>query len=126
MTEQLVAVAVTPDGSIAAHAGRALWWQVYVVPDDADPRLAWTLDLTNLGCLHEWHVHGDGDRHPLHFVDVAIAASAGEGVRRRLQQRQTELLTTSAVNPAQAVAAYRVGTLPAGLPHEPQTCHQVH
>ena len=81
MTEKLLAVAVTQDGTLAAHAGRALRWQVYVVPEAADISLAWTLDLTKTGCLHEWHVRGEGDRHPLHFVDIAIAASAGEGVR---------------------------------------------
>ena len=123
MAEQLVAVAVTNDGTIAPHAGRALQWNVYVVPEAADTRLAWRLDLTNTGCLHEWHVHGDGERHPLHFVDVAIAASAGEGVRRRLSQRNTELLTTGEANPDQALAAYRSGTLPEGLPHEKQPCH---
>ena len=122
MTEKLVAVAVANDGSIAPHAGRALRWMVYVVSDEADTSLAWTLDLTNTGCLHEWHVRGDGNRHPLHFVDVAIAASAGEGVRRRLQQRNTELLTTIEANPDKAVEAYRTGNLVEGLPHEDQAC----
>ncbi len=123
MTEKLLAVAVTADGAIAAHAGRALQWHVYVVPSDADISLAWTLDLTQMGCLHEWHVRGEGDRHPLHFVDVAIAASAGEGVRRRLAARNTELLTTSEPHPEAAVNAYRQGNLPAGLPHEAPVCH---
>lgn len=123
MTEQLVAVAVTKEGSLAAHAGRALQWQVYVVVDEAEMTLAWTLDLTQTGCLHEWHVRGEGDRHPLHFVDIALAASAGEGVRRRLQQRDTELLTTSEPDPKKAIAAYLSGNLPAGLPHEKSVCH---
>jgi hypothetical protein len=123
MAEKLVAVAVKNDGTIASHAGRALRWNVYVVPEDTDPNLAWTLDLTNTGCLHEWHVNGDGNRHPLHFVDIAIAASAGEGVQRRLQERNTELLTTSEAKPEKAIAGYRTGTLPAGLPHEKQPCH---
>lgn len=123
MAEQLIAVAVTNDGSIAAHAGRALQWQVYTVSDQAAPCLAWTLDLTGCGCLHEWHVRGDGNRHPLHFVDIAIAASAGEGVRQKLQQRNTELLTTSEENPERAIAAYLDGNLPEGLPHEKVACH---
>ena len=123
MAEQLIAVAVADDGTIAAHAGRALQWQVYVVSDEVDPCLAWTLNLTTMGCLHEWHVRGDGDRHPLHVVDVAIAASAGEGVRRRLQQRETELLTTCETNPEKAIAAYVGGNLPEGLPHEKVACH---
>ncbi len=122
MAEKLVAVAITGDGSIAHHAGRALRWNVYLVPDNADASLAWTLDLTPTGCLHEWHVHGDGNRHPLHFVDVAIAASAGEGVRRRLRERDTELLTTSEANSEQAITGYLTGTLPEGLPHAKQPC----
>ena len=122
MTDTLVAIAITNDGTIAPHAGRALRWMVYAVRDTAEPTLAWTLDLTPTGCLHEWHVHGDGNRHPLHDVDVAIAASAGEGVRRRLQQRNTELLTTIETNPDGAVKAYWTGNLAEGLPHENQAC----
>lgn len=122
MTEKLVAVAIGKDGSVAPHAGRALQWQVYVVPEDANASLAWTLDLTAVGCLHEWHVRGDGNRHPLHLVDVALAASAGEGVRRRLQERDTELITTVAASSDEAVNAYLTGNLAAGLPHE-AACH---
>jgi predicted Fe-Mo cluster-binding NifX family protein len=122
MTEKLVAVAVTNDGSITPHAGRALRWMVYIVPDEVEASLVWTLDLTDIGCLHEWHVRGDGNRHPLHFVDIAIAASAGEGVRRRLQQRNTELLTTIETNPDKAVKAYQKGNLVGGLPHKDQPC----
>ena len=124
MTEKLVAVAVANDGNIAPHAGRALRWLVYIVSNEVDASLAWTLNLTNMGCLHEWHIRGDGERHALHFVDVAIAASAGEGVRRRLHQRNTELLTTTETNPEQAVKAYWAGNLAAGLPHDHQACLQ--
>lgn len=123
MTEKLIAVAITDDGRIAPHAGRALRWRIYVVAEEAETNLAWTLDLTQIGCLHEWHIRGDGNRHALHFVDIAIAASAGEGVRRRLQQRNTELLTTSEAHPDKAVEAYQAGNLPEGLPHEKQACH---
>ncbi|MGK7946623.1 MAG: NifB/NifX family molybdenum-iron cluster-binding protein [Microcystaceae cyanobacterium] len=122
MTEKLVGVAVTNDGSIAPHAGRALRWMIYLMSDQPEVKLAWTLDLTKMGCLHEWHVRGDGNRHPLHFVDIVIAASAGEGVRKRLQERNTELLTTIETDPAQAVEAYRTGNLVEGLPHEKQPC----
>lgn len=122
MNEKLVAVAVGEDGNIAPHAGRASRWLVFVVADDSGASLAWTLDLTDIGSLHEWHVRGDGDRHPLHYVDVAIAGSAGEGVKRRLFERNTELLTTIETTPLDAVEAYRVGELADGLPHEEQHC----
>ncbi|MBP0020384.1 MAG: nitrogen fixation protein [Cyanobacteria bacterium SBLK] len=122
MVEKLVAVAVANDGSIAAHAGRALQWKVYLISDEINASLTWTLNLTKTGCLHEWHVRGDGDRHPLHFVDIAIAASAGEGVRRRLQERNTELFTTIETNPEKAVKDYWTGNLAEGLPHDHKAC----
>lgn len=122
MGEKLIAVAVREDGCIAPHAGRASRWMVYVVNDESGASLAWTLELTDIGSLHEWHVRGDGERHPLHYVDVAIAGSAGEGVKRRLFERSTELFTTGETSPDKAVVAYRNGTLTEGLPHEEQQC----
>ena len=125
MNEKLVAVAVKDDGSIAPHAGRASRWMVYIVADDMeDPTLAWTLDLTDTGTLHEWHVRGDGGRHPLHYVNTAIAESAGEGVTRRLLERKTELLTTTETSPLAAIKAYRAGQLAEGLPHDEQHCRE--
>jgi len=52
MTEKLIALAVGNNGSLAPHAGRALRWLVYAVSGDSEPSLAWTLDLTDTGCLH--------------------------------------------------------------------------
>ncbi|MGY6275402.1 NifB/NifX family molybdenum-iron cluster-binding protein [Methylomonas sp. MgM2] len=126
MAEKLIAVAVGNDGNIAPHAGRALKWMVYVVNGESDAGLAWTLDLTDIGCLHEWHVRGDGNRHPLHYVDVAIAGSAGEGVVRRLAERSTELATTAEVCPLKAVESYLAGKLAEGLPHDEQQCLKGH
>ncbi|WP_445370252.1 NifB/NifX family molybdenum-iron cluster-binding protein [Methylomonas sp. HW2-6] len=125
MTQKIIAVAVNQDGTIAAHAGRAANWRVYVA-SESGVELAWTLDLTEFGGLHEWHVRGDGNRHPLHDVDVAIAASAGDGVIRRLAERNTELLTTGETSPLQAIAAYLAGKLAAGLPHDEQQCLNGH
>ncbi|OQW78668.1 MAG: nitrogen fixation protein [Proteobacteria bacterium ST_bin11] len=122
MIEILIAVAVETDGGIAAHAGRASRWLVYVAGKEPEASLAWTLDLTDIGSLHEWHVRGDGNRHPLHYVDVAIAGSAGDGVKRNLLERNTHLYTTVEKSPAKAVAAYLAGELADGLPHAEQHC----
>ncbi|MDP2200380.1 MAG: nitrogen fixation protein [Methylicorpusculum sp.] len=124
MTEKLIALAVGDDGNLAPHAGRALRWMVYVVSDATEPSLAWTLDLTDAGSLHEWHVRGDGNRHPLHYVDVAIAGSAGDGVKRNLLQRNTTLLTTVETLPINALEVYRTGVLTEGLPHQEQQCQK--
>ncbi|OAI24476.1 NifB/NifX family molybdenum-iron cluster-binding protein [Methylomonas koyamae] len=125
MAQKIIAVAMNQDGTIAAHAGRAATWQVYAA-DEFGAELAWTLDLTEFGGLHEWHVRGDGNRHPLHYVDAAIAASAGDGVIRRLAERNTELVTTSETSPQQAIAAYLAGKLAVGLPHDDQQCLKGH
>ncbi|WGS87840.1 nitrogen fixation protein [Methylomonas sp. UP202] len=122
MTDKLIAIAVDTDGRVASHAGRASRWLVYVVTKESRADLAWTLDLTDIGSLHEWHVRGDGNRHPLHTVDVAIAGSAGDGVIRNLATRSTELLTTGETSPDQALAAYLAGTLSEGPAHDEQHC----
>lgn len=118
----LIAVALRDDGLVSPHAGRADCWQVYAVEDGQAPVLAWTLALTAAGSLHEWHVRADNSRHPLHAVDIAIAGSAGEGVTRRLQEKGTELVTTTAEEPLQAVLLHLQGQLPDGLPHEEMEC----
>lgn len=126
MHEKLIAVAVDDEGNIAPHAGRAPIWMVYVVGDASEASLVWTLDLTKIGSLHEWHVRGDGNRHPLHTVDVAIAGSAGDGVIQRLSERETELVTTAATSPLKALQAYLAGNLAEGLPHDEQQCLKGH
>ena len=93
MTTPLIAVAVLKNGNISGHAGRTVNWDVYAT-DSEEPLLVWSIRLSKSGSLHEWHVRGNGERHPLHSVDVAICGSAGEGVTRRLAERDTQLLTT--------------------------------
>lgn len=122
MTASLIAIAIQDDNTISPHAGRAQHWEVYDVQPDQEPVLAWTLNLTETGCLHEWHVRGDGNRHPLHSVDVAIAGSGGEGVRNRLAERDTQLVTTTETSPQKALSDFVNDTLEPGLPHDEQSC----
>lgn len=123
MTLSLIAVAVQKDGTLSPHAGRALHWDIYAVEDgNGEPARVWSLELTESGCLHEWHVRGDGNRHPLHSVDVALAGSGGEGVVRRLAERQTVLVSTAESDPLLAVKGYIAGNLRNGLPHDESTC----
>ncbi len=124
MAEQriLVAVAVDDEGQVSGHAGRAECWQVFDLwPGDA-PRLIYTVNLESQSSLHLWHTQAWPERHPLHAVDVAIAASAGDGVIRRLASRDTLMLTTRETDPLTAVRAWRAGTLPEGLPHDEHSC----
>lgn len=126
MTTTLIAVAVRPDGTVSPHAGRALLWRVYAVSTltdgEASPVPAWDIHLTQSGCLHEWHVRPDNGRHPLHTVDIAIAGSAGDGVHKRLADRNTTLVATSEPDPLKAVLDYMSGTLAPALPHDEREC----
>jgi len=121
MTTPLIAVAVLKNGKISGHAGRTVNWDVYAV-DGAEPVLVWNIKLKKPGTLHEWHVNGNGERHPLHSADVAICGSGGEGVTRRLAERDTKLITTAETDPVKAIKDYLNGTLAAGLPHDEADC----
>lgn len=122
MTQQLIAVAVRENGQISPHAGRALHWQVYVADEQNRFSKAWEINLTETGCLHEWHVRNDNSRHPLHSVDVCLAGSAGEGVTQRLAERNTQLLDTAEKDPEGAVTHYLAGTLLPGKGHNAGEC----
>ncbi len=121
MTETLIAVATQDNGNISPHAGRATHWNVYAVSSEKTDKV-WDMNLSKAGCLHEWHVRGDGNRHPLHHTDIAICGSAGEGVTRRLAERNTQLITTTETDPLQAISGYLSNTLAPGLPHEEAEC----
>lgn len=119
----LIAVAVTEEGQISNHAGRAQRWQVFDVwPERPEPELIYTLELEESSVLHLWHTQTYPERHPLHFVDVAIVMTAGDGVIRRLGERGVQLVTTAELDPRVAVKAYLSDTLPEGPPHSEHTC----
>lgn len=119
---KLIAVAMREDGSVSPHAGRALVWVVYDVCPGAAPVEAYVLTLNEETCLHVWHLRDFPERHPLHSVDIAIAGSGGEGVHRRLAERNTTLITTAEKDVEKAVNDYIAGTLAPGLPHDEQEC----
>ncbi len=118
----LIAVAVDRDGRVSNHAGRAARWCVFDVWPNEVPRFIYSIELDEQASLHVWHTQHYPERHPLHAVDVAIAATAGEGVIKRLAARNVRLVTTSESDPETAVTAYLAGTLPDGLPHDEHTC----
>lgn len=121
MTQQLVAVAVTDEGEVSPHAGRALNWHVYAI-HEGKPQFSWALTLSEAGCLHEWHVQQDPERHPLHAVDIAIAGSGGDGVKRQLQQRKTQLVETAECNVIEAINHFVAGDLKPGKGHDDDQC----
>lgn len=119
MSKVLVAVATDLSGKVESHAGRAKRWKVFLADKESkSATISWEINLTDSSCLHEWHVNESGSLHPLHSVGVAIAASGGQGVKDRLMERSTELLTTDEENPVQAVNKYLLGDL-SYVPKEP-------
>lgn len=90
---KLFAVALQEDGSIAPHAGRALHWAVYTANKGSIQHM-WDVLLSEPGTLHEWHRTRPYSQHPLHTIDIAIAASAGEGVVINLAKRNVQLFTS--------------------------------
>lgn len=118
----LIAVAVTEEGQLSTHAGRAQCWQVFDVWPEREPLHIYTIELEDSAILHEWHMQTYPERHPLHAVDVALVRTAGEGVTRRLSERGVTLMTTGELDPLAAVKAYLKDALPEGPPHDEHTC----
>lgn len=119
---RLIAVAVDRQGRVADHAGRARRWEVFDVWPGQAPVNIYAIELAEQAVLHHWHVTEYPERHPLHGVDAAIAATAGEGVIRRLGERGVNLLTTGESDPERAVRAFLAGDLPPGKPHDEHSC----
>ncbi|MGB0206005.1 MAG: NifB/NifX family molybdenum-iron cluster-binding protein [Neptuniibacter sp.] len=120
----LIAVPIE-NGAIAEHAGRALTWNVFFSETDGFVQYGWQLQLDEDASLHLWHVrdHG-GNRHPLHSVDVVVARSAGEGVIRRLLERNTHVYITKQRNPERAAVAYVHGLLDKGHVSDDSACEE--
>lgn len=119
---RLIAVAVDRQGRVADHAGRARRWEVFDVWPGQAPVNIYAIELAEQAVLHHWHVTEYPERHPLHGVDAALAATAGEGVIRRLGERGVNLLTTGESDPERAVRAFLAGDLPPGKPHDEHSC----
>ncbi|SEI40121.1 Predicted Fe-Mo cluster-binding protein, NifX family [Azotobacter beijerinckii] len=119
---RLIAVAVDRQGRVADHAGRAQRWVVFDVWPGQAPASIYAIELEEQASLHLWHTTEYPERHPLHGMDVAIAATAGDGVIRRLGERGVTLLTTGESDPERAVKAYLANELPPGKPHDEHSC----
>jgi predicted Fe-Mo cluster-binding NifX family protein len=76
-----LAVASQDFRTVTPHAGKTRRFVVYAVEPFQEPVEVDRLDLPKEMTLHEFH----GDHgHPLYTVDVVIAASFGEGFKRRM------------------------------------------
>ena len=98
-----IAIAVSADGrEVSGHAGKAANWLVYDCRPGEQPPAPVSLRLAPDQLAHEFR---DDGPHPLHGVDVFVAASAGEGFFRHMRKWGAEVLLTGERDPVAALAA---------------------
>ena len=113
-----IAVASQNRRTVTGHAGRCRRFKLFEL---GAPQQVGELELAPEAVLHEAAL---GPEHPLGQAVALIAASMGDGVRRRLAQFGIESYLTEEADPARAVAQYLAGH--ASAPTRPTDCHCDH
>jgi predicted Fe-Mo cluster-binding NifX family protein len=102
-----IAVASTDDWTkVCGHAGKARHWLLFdCQPGQAMPTPLQVL-LSEAQLPH--HFKDDGP-HPLHGVEIMVAASAGDGFIRHMQSWGAQVLLTGEAEPLQALQKILAG-----------------
>lgn len=96
-----IAIAVTADGSrVSGHAGKARCWTLFDCQPGQPIPVGEALLLRENQLAH--NVVDDGP-HPLHGVDVMVAASAGDGFIRHMAKWGAQVLLTGETSPRVAL-----------------------
>jgi predicted Fe-Mo cluster-binding NifX family protein len=96
-----IAVATKDDWSqVAGHAGKAHDWLVFDCQPNSPLPAPQRVVLTDAQLPH--HFKDDGP-HPLHGVEIVVAASAGDGYIRHMQKWGTQVLLTGETVPLAAL-----------------------
>ena len=107
-----IAIATRDDWTqVSGHAGKAQQWLVI----DCEPGQALDMalaapqriTLTREQLPHHWL--DDTAPHPLHGVELMLAASAGDGFLRHMQKWGAQVLLTGETDPAQALQKVLAG-----------------
>ncbi|MGC2781374.1 MAG: NifB/NifX family molybdenum-iron cluster-binding protein [Bradyrhizobium sp.] len=109
----LVAIASQNFRTVTSHAGMTRRFMIFEVQPDREPEEINRLDLPRGQSIHE---HAGNDPHPLDYVDVVIAGSAGPGFVDRMASHGVKAVATAETDPVQAIAKFLAGTLPPPLP----------
>ena len=96
-----IAIATKDDGrQVSGHAGQCRDWLVFdCQPGEAIPQPQ-RVELTKEQLPH--HFRDDGP-HPLHGVEIVIAASAGDGYVRHMEKWGAQVLLTGETDPLTAL-----------------------
>jgi predicted Fe-Mo cluster-binding NifX family protein len=102
-----IAVATKDNWSqVAGHAGKAHHWLVFDCQPGAPLPAPQQVTLSDAQLPH--HFKDDGP-HPLHGVEVLVAASAGDGYIRHMQKWGAQVLLTGETVPIAALQAIMAG-----------------
>lgn len=109
-------IAVTSQNhkTITKHAGRCRNFWVFTIENKqiVDRQL---LELPKEQCFHDSPRHAT---HPLDNVDVLISAEMGQGLVRRLAEKDILGLVTTQTDPETAVTLYLQDVLPTVAPED--------
>jgi predicted Fe-Mo cluster-binding NifX family protein len=102
-----IAVATKDDWSqVAGHAGKAHDWLVFDCQPGTPVPQPQRVVLTTEQLPHNFH---DDGPHPLHGVEIVVAASAGDGYIRHMQKWGAQVLLTGETQPTQALEKILAG-----------------
>jgi predicted Fe-Mo cluster-binding NifX family protein len=96
-----IAIATKDNWSlVAGHAGKAHDWLVFDCQPETPLPMPERLVLTDAQLPHNFK---DDAPHPLHGVEIVVAASAGDGYIRHMQKWGTQVLLTGETVPLVAL-----------------------
>jgi predicted Fe-Mo cluster-binding NifX family protein len=96
-----IAIATNENGSqVSGHAGQTRDWLVFDCQPGHPMPTPLCIRLTKEQLPH--HFNDDGP-HPLHGVEIMVAASAGDGYIRHMQKWGAQVLLTGETEPLRAL-----------------------
>jgi predicted Fe-Mo cluster-binding NifX family protein len=104
-----IAIATREFTSVSGHAGQARQWLLWDLRDHRADRLLPAPRRIDLAADEVLHTFADDRTHPLDGIDIAVAASAGDGFIRHMRKRGTQVLLTGESDPAFAITRIIAG-----------------
>ncbi len=102
-----IAIAVNNQGrEVSGHAGQTRHWLVYDCQPGAPIPSPQQVELTKDQLPHYFR---DDGPHPLHGVEIIVAASAGDGYLRHMQKWGAQVLLTGETQPLVALKKIMAG-----------------
>ena len=102
-----IAVATKDKGcQVSGHAGKAHDWLVFDCQPGAPLPAPQRVTLTDAQLPHNFK---DDGPHPLHGVEIVVAASAGDGYIRHMEKWGTQVLLTGETVPLAALQKILAG-----------------